>query len=85
MLEVVSAEHVRGYRIRIEFSSGEQGEVDLEDALWGPVFERVREPEVFKRFQVSPVLHTVAWENDADLAPEFLREKMVEQMRSADR
>lgn len=79
MLEVLSAEYVRGYRIRIEFSSGERGEVDLEDALWGPVFEPVRDPEAFRRFRVSPVLHTIAWENDADLAPEFLRDKMVEQ------
>ena len=85
MLEAVSAEHVRDYRIRIEFSSGERGVVDLEDALWGPVFEPVRDPEVIQRFQISPVLHTVAWDNDADLAPEFLRDKMVEQMSSADR
>ncbi len=84
MLEVISAAHLKDYRIRIQFSSGEAGEVDLEDALWGPVFEPVRDPEMFKRFRISPVLHTIAWENDADLAPEFLRDKMLEQTHAAD-
>jgi hypothetical protein len=31
------------------------------------------------------VLHTVRWENDADLAPEFLYEKMVEQRDGPER
>ena len=79
MLEVVRGEHVEGYRIRVEFNTDEGGEVDLQDALWGPVFEPLRDPERFRRFEVSDVLRTITWENDADLAPEFLRDKMIEQ------
>ncbi len=85
MLEVTSAEHVEGYRIRLRFSNGESGVVDLEDALWGPVFEPLRNAAVFRRFKVSEVLHTVCWENDADFAPEFLRQRMLEQARRAKR
>jgi hypothetical protein len=79
MLEIISAEYAGGCRLRLCFSNGVEGTVDLTDALWGPMFEPLREPAAFERFEVSPVLHTIRWENDADLAPEFLYEKMVEQ------
>ena len=39
--------------------------------------------ERFKRFTVSPVLHTIAWDNDADFAPEYLRDKIVEQANNS--
>jgi hypothetical protein len=84
MLEVTGAEYVEGYKIRLRFSNGEQGMVDLKDCLWGPMFEPLRELSVFKRFVVSEVLHTVCWENEADFAPEFLYDKTVEQSRAAD-
>ncbi|MDA1051029.1 MAG: DUF2442 domain-containing protein [Planctomycetota bacterium] len=79
MLEVTAAHYVDQFRIRVRFNSGEEGVVDLADTLWGPMFEPLQDPAVFRRFEVSEVLHTVKWENDADLAPEFLYQKMVEQ------
>jgi hypothetical protein len=51
----------------------------LGDVLWGPVFEPLRDLSVFRRFQISDVLHTMVWENNADLAPEYLLAKMIEQ------
>ena len=84
MLEVTSAEYVEGYKIRVSFNTGQSGVVDLKDALWGPVFEAVKDPTVFMQFKVSPTFHTICWENDADFAPEFLLEKMVEQSQAAD-
>ena len=44
-----------------------------------PVFEPLRDLSVFRRFQISEVLHTIVWENNADLAPEYLLAKMIEQ------
>jgi hypothetical protein len=84
MLEVISAEYVGGHRVRIAFNNGEEGIVDLAGALWGAVFEPLKDPAAFQRFDVSPVLHTLHWENDADLAPEYLYEKMVEQRNAAE-
>jgi predicted nucleotide-binding protein (sugar kinase/HSP70/actin superfamily) len=84
MLEVTTAEYVDGYRICLRFNNGEAGVVDLKDCLWGPMFEPLRDVGLFKRFTVSAVLHTVCWQNDADFAPEFLYEKMLEQSRAAD-
>ena len=78
MLEVVKARYQSGYHVWIEFNDGVSGMVDLSDALWGPVFEPLRDIERFKRFEVSKTLHTLAWDNDADLAPEYLRERVVD-------
>jgi hypothetical protein len=82
MLEVTAAEYLDEYRIRIAFSNGKQGTVDLSDALWGPMFEPLKDVRTFQAFEVSPILHTLRWENDADLAPEYLYDKMVEQTRA---
>jgi hypothetical protein len=44
--------------------------------LTGPIFEPLRDVEAFKRFRLHPELRTLVWSNGADLAPEFLREKL---------
>ena len=76
MIDVKSARYVNGYKVWIEFSNGESGVVDLERDLWGPVFEPLRDPEKFKKFRVSDVLHTLVWDNGADFAPEHLYGKV---------
>ncbi|HOC69743.1 MAG TPA: DUF2442 domain-containing protein [Candidatus Hydrogenedentes bacterium] len=83
MVEVTAAKYVKNYRIFVVFNTGEEGEVDLEAALWGPVFEPLKNLDVFKRFEVSPLFHTIVWENEADFAPEFLRDKLLEQRKTA--
>lgn len=69
-----SAEYVSGYRLRLTFEDGRVGELDLEDQLWGEVFEPLRDPAQFKDFRIDPNLRTIVWPNGADLAPEFLYE-----------
>jgi len=48
------------------------GEVDLSAELYGPVFEPLRDVEVFKQFSIHPEFHTLVWPSGADFAPEFL-------------
>jgi hypothetical protein len=79
MLEVVRARYQGEYSVWVEFNDGASGVVDLSDALWGPVFEPLKDTERFKQFGVSKVLHTLVWENGADLAPEYLRERLTNQ------
>ena len=83
MIELTAAEYVANYKIRLCFNNGESGIVDLKNSIWGPMFEPLKDIEVFKRFQLSEVLHTLCWENDADFPPEYLLEKMVEQLKSS--
>ena len=73
-LHVTKAEALGGYRLRLTFNEGTVGEVDLTSELEGEIFEPLKDPEQFKKFRVDPEMETLAWENGADLAPEYLYE-----------
>ena len=62
------------YRLWIRFHDGSAGTVDLSGELWGPVFEPLRDKNLFDQATVQPELHTVTWPNGADFSPEFLYE-----------
>ena len=72
MLHVVDMRVHPGFRIWLRFSDGIEGIADLTEELAGPVFEPLRNPAVFASARLDPELHTIAWPNGADLAPEFL-------------
>jgi len=72
MHSLTEAEVLDGYRIRLRFEDGTVGIVDLEDRLWGPMFEPLRDPAVFRRVRVEPQSGTITWPNGADLAPDLL-------------
>ncbi|MDI6751913.1 MAG: DUF2442 domain-containing protein [bacterium] len=76
ILHVKEAKHLHDYVIWLRFNDGAIGKVDLKDELYGEVFEPLKEIEMFKSFKVDPDLETIAWDNGADLAPEFLYDKM---------
>ena len=76
MVRLVEARYVRDYVIWLRFSDGVAGEMDLRDELDGPVFEPLRRIEAFQCFRLHPELHTIVWPNGADLAPEFLYERV---------
>jgi len=61
---------------RLILSDGLAGEIDLRDELTGPVFEPLKDPDMFRRFRLDPELHTLVWPNGADFAPEFLRARL---------
>ena len=69
-----SAEYVGDYCLRLTFDDGKKGLLDLEDQLWGDVFEPLRDLERFKDFRIDKDLQTIVWSNGADLAPEFIYE-----------
>jgi hypothetical protein len=73
---VVDARYVQDYTIWVKFSDGSDGEVDLRAELWGPMFEPLKDLNNFRKFTVHPELHTIVWENGADLSPEFLRKSL---------
>ncbi len=73
---VVEARYRGGHVVWLRFRDGTSGEIDLTSALEGPIFEPLRDPEVFRRFEVHPEFHTLVWANGADMAPEFLRDNI---------
>ena len=76
MVYVTGVRHLRDYVLWLQFSDGTAGEVDLADDLHGEIFEPLRDPEMFRTVRLDPELDTVSWENGADLAPEYLYERM---------
>jgi hypothetical protein len=76
MIEVKNAHYVEDYSIWVEFNNGKAGIIDLKNELWGNVFDALKDMNLFKKFKVSEIMNTIEWENGADLAPEFLYEKI---------
>lgn len=70
--DVLEARYVGDYVVRLRFRDGTVGEVDLGPVLWGPMYEPLRDLEVFRRFSVHPEFLTLVWPNGADIAPESL-------------
>lgn len=68
--EVVKAEYVDGYRVRLWFNNNVTKVVDLKQSLKGEVFEPLKNLDFFKRFKIK--YNTLEWENGADFAPEYL-------------
>lgn len=68
--EVIRAEYVDGYRVRLWFNNQVMKVVDLGSSLKGTVFEPLKDKEFFKRFTIK--FNTIEWENGADFAPEYL-------------
>ena len=73
---LLDAKYIRDFVVWLRFSDGAEGEIDLWPELSGPVFDPLRDVGAFKRFRLHPELHTLVWENGADLAPEFLHDKV---------
>lgn len=68
--EVVKAEYVDGYKVRLWFNNNVTKVVDLKSSLKGEVFEPLKDLDFFKRFTIK--YNTLEWENGADFAPEYL-------------
>ena len=77
ILHVVDAHYERDYILRLKFNDGAEGLVNLADQLYGEMFEPLKDLNKFRSFTVDPELNTVVWENGADLAPEFLHQRLL--------
>lgn len=76
MIEVINARYIDNYEIWLELNDGTQGTANLSDVLWGKVFEPLKDKNLFKKFELSRIMGTITWQNGADLAPEFLYDKV---------
>ena len=71
-LHINEAEYLDNYKLKLKFNNNEIRTVNLENQLYGEVFEPLKDKRFFKDFFISH--NTVEWKNGADFAPEFLYE-----------
>jgi hypothetical protein len=64
--------YVSEYKLLLSFDDGSKRLVDLANELDGEIFEPLKDIEYFKKVQVNPDLATIAWDNGADMCPDFL-------------
>ncbi len=76
IMHVKEARYLHDHIIWVRFNDGACGEVDLRDELYGEIFEPLRDIGLFRDFRVDPEMETIVWANGADMAPEFLYDKM---------
>ena len=82
MLSVIKANYKNEYKVTVEFNDNKKGEVDLKDFIFnGKIkpFKKLQDIEKFKNFKVD---YTLKWDNDLDLAPEYLYFKAFENDKS---
>lgn len=79
VLELITVEPRDGYHLYVEFNNGEQGIVNVSSLLYGPQFEPLREEALFNQAFLDTEAGTVAWPNNADIAPVALRDLLSQQ------
>jgi len=73
VIRIASVEVLDGHRVRLGFTDGTHGDVDLAPYLNGPVFQPlVRDRRMFEAVAVDPELRTIVWPNGADMDPDVL-------------
>lgn len=72
--DVLSVRPLGGYRLRLRFDDGTEGDVDIARIIgeFAGMFARVRQPSYFAKVRVDRQLGTISWPNGADIAPETL-------------
>jgi len=74
--DVSEVEVLGHYRLRLTFSDGLVGDVDLSHLReLGGVFTPLRDPAFFAQVRVDREIGTITWPGGTDLAPEVLYER----------
>ena len=73
---VIEARPLDGYRVRLRFSDGSEGIVDVAKLIpFQGVFRPLRDPKYFHWLRVDTEAGTICWPNGADIDPDALHSK----------
>ena len=77
LTKVTRLEKLGGYRLRVQFSDGSEGEHDFTAMVRepGPMLEPLRDENYFARVFLE--FGAPTWPNGFDIAPEWLRREMA--------
>src|SRR4051794_27744182 len=74
ILRITELYVVKGHMLKLAFSDGMPKSVNVYPSLYGAVFEPLKDAAYFARVTLDPITGTPVWPNDADFAPEALRD-----------
>lgn len=78
LVQVTSVEVLHDHVVRLGFSDGCVGEIDLRAKLHGPIFQPLADDQdLFCQVRADGDLGTIAWPNGADMAPEVLHAETI--------
>lgn len=63
---------LKAYRLKVRFSTGEEGIFDLTPWLDGAGYNKLRDKTLFSQVQIDEVAGTVCWPNGIDFDPLIL-------------
>ena len=70
---LIEAIPLDGYKVHLRFADGLAADVDLSYLVGcGEVFEPLLDLEFFRKLAIDETESTIAWPNEADIAPETL-------------
>jgi hypothetical protein len=72
ILNIIEANYLDGFRVKLLFNDGLEKIVDLKDYMNSkkhPLFQSLKRIEEFKKFKLHK---TLIWDTGADIAPEYL-------------
>ena len=73
IFDIISAEYLGEYKIKVTFENKKAGIVDFNKYLKrGGVFEKFKNIEFFKSFQLDKEIGNLTWNKEIDIAPETL-------------
>jgi len=73
MKQVISVSPGVDFKLRVRFSDGYTGELDVNPFLIGGISEKLRDPDIFKTVRVDE-FGGISWANGFDFCPNFLYE-----------
>lgn len=74
--DIAAVDVIRHGLLKLTFTDGLSGEVEVLDRMRGPVFKQARTPDGFAKVRVDSETGTVVWPDGADLAPDTLYERV---------
>ncbi len=74
--KLIACKALPNYRVWIQFDDGLEGEVDLSYLVGKGIFASFKDLKFFSNVYIDPVSNTLAWNNEIDLDPYVLREKI---------
>jgi hypothetical protein len=74
LFDVIGFEIISDYTIRLKFDDGSEQVINFEAILYGPLFEPLRDLQLFNQVALNAELGTLVWPNGADIDPTVLHD-----------